>query len=942
MSTHMKYIELQMKNRILTLLLLFIAIIAKAQMSTTVPLPEDVRFGKLKNGMSYYIMHNEEPKDRVSFYFTQNVGAILEEDNEDGLAHFLEHIAFNGSTNFEGRAMTTYLESKGLVFGRDFNASTGTDETVYNINNVIASDEEMIDKCLLILHDWSGSLLLKKEEIDNERGVIGEEWRSGRNPDSRVREKIMPVLFAGSKYAERDVIGDPDFIKTFSYQSLRNFYKKWYRPDLQAVIVVGDIDVNKIEEKVKKLFSKIPLKPNLKERPYFEIPDNRETSYVLAKEKGVPFTSIQWFFKHDISKKKDSIFYRNNIAKAFFNNIMKKRIQEILQKPDVPASHLDISNFDLNATKAAHIMAVYPKKGKELESVKTILTELERVKRFGISEAELEREKSALFSFFANDIINESQKSNAYWARQLSDHYVKAKPVFRAKDHMAFLRSFVPTITTKEVSATANLYKNTENSIITVSGPDDKEINYPTKAAILDLAKTVKNAPLENYSDDAKEEPLVSDVLKEGTISSTFLINNIPDAKGYVLSNGVRVVLNPSKKEGENIMMNAIGFGGFSKVDTKDLPSAYMIQNLLGISGVGNFTKTQLSKKLSANTAQVMPSISDYTQQIEGYSNVKDFEQLLQLTYLYFTKPRFNESRFKSLLPEIKLRLEQSEKQEETVFRNAIAVAKNNNHPRTKPFTAKDVEHIDFEKTKSIYLNRFKDANDFTFVFTGNFEHNKALTLIKTYLGNLKTSPEKETWTNHNILPKKGTYSNTFEEEMADAQTYIFYKLSGSMKPTLKNKLLFEVVKSVLSTRYVDTIREEEGGSYGVGVRNDIQRLPEDRFNLIINFKCNPDKQQELLAIVKKEIDVLKSNGPFANYVEKTKKAFLKEREEIVLQDGFWHSIIIEKLLHNTSFVNTSLYNKTVADITPKKVKKFMKKYLKIADITEVVMNPKK
>ncbi|MFT5668933.1 MAG: zinc protease, partial [Vicingaceae bacterium] len=526
-------------NKIVTLLfasILFSGLLTQAQNTTTIPLDSKVKHGKLSNGLTYYVMHNEEPKDRASFYFVQNVGAILEEDPQNGLAHFLEHMAFNGLKNFPGKNMLDYLEKNGILFGRDINAYTAQDETVYNISNIPTGNEGLVDSALLVLHDWSGGLLLEDKEIESERGVIHEEWRTRRDANFRLRNATSHVMMNNSKYADRDVIGSLDVIDNFKHQELRDYYEKWYRPDLQAVVIVGDIDAEKIEEKVKALFSKIPMKKNAAERTYTQIEDSKELAYVAAKDKEQKNLSIMWLFRLDLDAVKTEANQRNNMAKGMFNQMLSARISEKTKKLECSAMGMQFGGFNLARTKGGDYIYVSPKTGKELEAFSEVLTELERIKCHGFTASELERTKVQNLRSYESYAANYSKISNDKWAKQLGDLFLKAESFPSLEWKMQFAAKTIPAITLEEVNAFVKSYSNVNNSALILKGPDNETQAYPTKEELLAVVAKVKSSTVEAYIDEAGNEPLVAKKLKLAKVSSQFGVEGT-DAKGYVLEN---------------------------------------------------------------------------------------------------------------------------------------------------------------------------------------------------------------------------------------------------------------------------------------------------------------------------------------------------------------------------------------------------------------------
>lgn len=696
-----------------------------AQYTTQVPLNEAVKTGKLKNGMTYYIMHNEEPKDRASFYFVQNVGAILEDDAQNGLAHFLEHMAFNGLKNFPGKNMLDYLEKNGILFGRDINAYTAQDETVYNISNIPTASENLLDSTLLVLHDWSGGLLLEGKEIESERGVIHEEWRTRRNSRFRLNGKTSPVMYNHSKYAERDVIGSLDVIDNFEHSALRDYYKKWYRPDLQAVVIVGDIDAEKMEAKVKELFSKIPMPKNAAERTYTQIEDSKELEYIVAKDKEAQRMNIMWLFRRDLDAVKTESTERKAMIKSMAQQMLKSRISEKTKKLECSSVGMEFGGFDMARTKGADYIYVAPKQGKELDAFAEVLTELERVKRHGFTTSELSRTKKQVGRSYESYYANRAKISNDSWAKQLGDLYLKAKSFPSIEWEMQFAGKTIPSITLDEVNAFVKTYSNEANSALILTGPDNATQVYPAKEDLLAVAAKVKSSNVEAYKEEGSDKPLVSAKLNPAKITSNFEVEGT-DAKGYVLENGAKVVVLPTELSKDNISMSSFSFGGTSLLDTKDLASADMATGIVGMSGVGEFNATNLKKKLAGKIVGLQANLGGLTEGFSGSASPQDFETLMQLLYLNFEAPRFEKAPFDAQMARINNYLANIGVDNKKALKDTISLASTNYSPRTLLFGEEFVKNIDFNRASEIYKERFSDASDFTFIFVGNIDE-KAL-----------------------------------------------------------------------------------------------------------------------------------------------------------------------------------------------------------------------
>jgi len=930
-------------KKFLTLLLmstiLFSGLRSQAQNSTTIPLNPNVKHGKLSNGMTYYILHNEEPKDRASFYFVQNVGAILEEDTQNGLAHFLEHMAFNGLKNFPGKNMINYLEKNGIKFGRDINAYTAQDETVYNISNIPTEREGLVDSALLVLHDWSGGLLLEAEEIESERGVIHEEWRTRRNVRKRLSDQSNPLVYSNSKYAKRDVIGSLDVIDNFEHQQLRDYYKKWYRPDLQAVVVVGDIDAAKIEQKVKALFSTIFMPENAAERVYYTIDDTQEVGHVVAKDKEAQSVSINWMFRKPVVNNKDEKYVREGYAQGMFNTMLNNRLRELIRKPECASVGMQVGNYEMARTKAANYMWISPKQDRELEAFTQFMTEFERVRRYGFTPSELERVKLQFLRSIESYYQNKDKVSNEEWAKNFQKHYLSAEPASSIEWDVEFAQKTIPSITLDEVNAIRIEYSNINNSVFSLSGPDKEEINYPTKEELLAVVEKVKNSNVEAYEDEAGDAPLVSAKLNEKKILTESYVEGT-DAKIYTLENGAKVVVLPTDYSKDEILVNAYSFGGNSLLEREDLESADIAATLAQMSGVGEFNAIQLQKKLTGKLVNLSPQLKTFTEGFSGSASPKDLETLLQLVYLRFENPRFDEEALKAGIGRWKNNLVNAKADNGKAFKDTIGQLNANHHERALMFNEDFLNNVSFDKAKRIYLERLQDASDFTFLFVGNIDEKKDLPLIRRYIGNITSSYRKENWVNHNIRPAKGVSKRVFERNMQVPKTTVYLGLNSKLDYNLENRMYVRVIADLLSKRYMETIREEEGGSYGVGVRPSISKRPYEHASISINFDCNPEKQERLREIVFEEIEKLSKTACNQDDLDEVKKNYIKNRAEAEKKNSFWMSAIKSSLMNNEAIVSAEKYNEIVNAMDAKKIQKFAKKLFKSNDSVEVVMNP--
>lgn len=920
---------------------LFIGFKSIAQFSTTIPLSKDVVSGQLKNGMKYYVLHNEFPKDRVCFYFAQNVGAILENDDQNGLAHFLEHMAFNGTQNFEGKGIIDMLEKKGVRFGADINAYTAQDQTVYNLSNVPSTDSKLIDSCLLALHDWSGFLSLKDSEIDAERGVIREEWRTRRNSDFRLRLETDKILYKGSKYAKRDVIGDLNIINNFEYQVLRDYYKKWYRPDLQAVIVVGDIDAKEIEKKIIATFSSIEMPKNPAERYYISVPNNKGMEYVLAKDKEAQETNVVLYYKRDFDKVKSAETVRRDLVTNLCIDMMNRRYQEFIQNNETAVLNIGTGPSEVSRLTDSYYLYVTPKNNKTLEGFKQMMIETERAVRYGFTQKELDRNKESVLSFYENLLQNKDKIESDEFSEELVNYFLKAMPFESIETQFENIKKRLATITLAEVNQAVKKIQTTDNIVMTVTGPDKNDVVYPSKAEYENVMASVKKMKLDKYKETNTDQPLISAELKGSKVAKETAIDGITGAKSYVLANGAKIVLYPTTLAKDEVLFSAFSFGGSSLIKTEDIPSSQIAVSLVESSGLGAFKSTDLKDKLNGKIANVKPYITELTEGFQGSSNQKDFETLLQLIYLYFEQPRFDKDSYDRMLTSFSNSLENAANSNPKVFQDTISRL-NYNHNKRVPLVNKEfLKQLNFEKASQLYKERIQNAADFTFVFTGNLPEN-ALSLLEKYIGSISSDEnKKENYVDNHLDPAPGVSKQLLIREMNVPKASVYIRFSKQFPYTYKNVFTSRILEELLSKKYLDLIREEEGGSYGVHVSSGVTRKPSDEYSITINFDSDPDKEEKLTKIIYEQIDLMQKNLAKAEDIQSVKNTLLKGRAEKVLTNNFWLGNLNNMLINNESFNDDVIYKKTLNEVTAEDVRAFAAAFFAKPSTVEVIMKSK-
>lgn len=912
---------------------------SQEQLKQPVPLDPEVRYGKLENGLTYYIKHNDKTEERAEFYLSNNVGAILETDEQNGLAHFCEHMCFNGTKYFPKKGILNYFETIGMEFGRNINAGTGKDMTNYYLMHTPVTREGIIDTALMTLRDWSHYVSFEEEEIDNERGVIHEEWRTRRNANFRLNTTLMPIIYQGSKYAERDIIGTLDVIDNSEYETLRNFYRDWYRPDLQAIIVVGDIDVDQIEEKIKTYFSEIPAKENAPERPTYDVPNNEEPIVAIATDKEAQNSNISVYYKHDYIKpeEKNMLYYVNSYAEALYTSMLNTRLNELVQKENPPFifAYNYYGNFAGN--KDAYTLGA---SANNIENALTaLLTENQRVKQHGFTAGEFDRAKTDLLRQLEKAYKEKDQQQNRNLAFQFINHFSTNNPTPGAAFEYDFAQQVLPMIPLQEVNKLSNEWITDNNMVISITGPEKEGFKVPTEQEVLEIISNVKSMNLEAYVDEVSDKPLMETIPAAGKVTEETQDKDLGITK-WQLSNGVKVVIKPTTFKEDEILINAFSKGGSSLYSVEDLTSAEFATTVVGRSGIADFSLIELEKMLTGKVVRVNPYIEDLYEGISGNCAPGDLETALQLINMYFTSPRFDQAATNAFMSRLGAFLQNKALNPDATFRDSVSFILANRNPRKEPLSAERLQEVNFEKAKEIYLDRFADASDFTFIFTGNIDVEKAKPLFETYLASLPSVNRNENWKDNNVRYPDGKLTKLIEKELETQKNTIFINLNGDLEYNLENRLLLQAIKHVLDIRYTERIREEEGGTYGVGVGISTSEYPVEDFGLNISFDCDPANADKLKAIVYEEIEKIKEEGPSEVDLNKAKENFLKNRENALKENGFWSSSIAFNLKHDENILDHDQYNATVNAISVKKVQKAAKKWLSQGNNIEIILQP--
>lgn len=929
-------------RQLLVLLLLVITVtpLAHAQSATKLPFDPDVRTGKLPNGMTYYIRKNAEPANRAEFRLAVNAGSVLENDAQQGLAHFCEHMAFNGTAHFKKSELVDALEGMGVKFGPHLNAYTSFDETVYMLQ-VPTDKQELTDKALLVLEDWAQALSFDNTEIDKERGVVLEEWRLRSGAMTRIIQETMPVITNGSQYAKRLPIGLPDVLKNFKYDVLKDFYKKWYRPDLMAVVAVGDFDLDKMTEQIKTRFGAVPAKPNAGERPLFPVPDHEDTRIKVVNDPESQFTLLQIMFKHDNVPYQTDADFRNDLVSQLGAAMLTGRLDELKQTGQLSTLFnivYDGGIQGIRAKSAMNIMGILNAEGAK-KGTEIILTEIERARRHGFISTEFERQKAKMVKDAENQ-FNERQKTPSdQLAMQYVDCFLEAEPTVGPAKNLDLIKSFLPGITLDEVNAKFKSLLQQRNAVVVLAGAEKEGAKFPTEAEIQAKITALSSENVEAYKELVDDRPLIPTQPVAGKVAS-----ETKDAKWGItewkLSNGAKVILKPTKFKDDELIMEAFSLGGTSKFSDADYNKSWACAQLIGQSGVGQFKESVLQKKLADKSVQIFPYVNDYEEGISAYSSVKDAETMLQLFYLYFTAPRQDSEAFAAFKETMKGMVGFSNGPEGQ-FRDSVAVTMAQHHLRRRPLTEARVNALDLQKSVMNYKDRFLEASDFTFVLVGNFDPEQIKPWVEKYIGGLPGMNRKEKYKDLGIEAPAGITKKVVKAG-TDPKSMVSISIPGPLEYSEQNIYEMNAMLSVLRIMLRENMREEKGGVYGVGANARAASYPRQGYRVDINFGCAPERVDELIGAVWTEVKKLKAEGASEKNLLKVQEIDRRSRETDLQNNEWWQQTIRHMQLDGIPMSDLDKYNSWVDGLTGAKIAELAKKYLNEEHYIQVVLYPEK
>ena len=906
-------------------------------LTDTIPLDPAITKGMLANGLTYYIKYNAKPEKRAELRLAVNAGSILEDKDQLGLAHFTEHMAFNGTEHFKKHELVDYLESVGMKFGPEINAYTSFDETVYQLQ--IPTDSlDIMEKSFLVLRDWANGVSFDDDEIDKERGVVIEEWRLGRNADTRMLDKQFPILFHGSRYAKRIPIGKKEILESFNHDVLRRFYHDWYRPELMAVIAVGDFDVNFIKQLINKNFANIPLPQNPRPRVFYPVPEHNETLYAIASDSEATRSTVGIYYKLPTHEERTVQDYRQNMIERVYHNMFNQRLSELTREENPPFMAAFSGKMRYVRTGEFYILLALVKDNGIPLGLETLLREAIRVEKFGFTSTELEREKKSVLRSM-EQIYRERDKTDSQaFAEEYIRNFLQDEPIPGIEYEYKVFQEFVPGIKLEEVNALAKEWLSDKSRVVMANSPEKKGMVIPSKSELEAVLEKVSGEKITAYVDDILNVPLVENPPKSQPVVSERYFKDL-DVSEWKLANGITVVLKPTDFKNDEILFSATSPGGYSLVPDSNLVAAETATSVITQSGIGEFKEDQLTKLLADEVVRVSPYIGQLTEGFSGRVSPQDKETLFQLIYLYFVAPRKDSTVFASVKSRLEGYYQNRSASPEAAYRDTITAVITQNDPRFKPWTVATFQEMNLNKSVQIYMNRFADASDFIFFFVGNFELNVMKPLVETYLGGLPDLNREEKWSNKTYEYPQGIIEKKVYrgKEPKSLNTII---ITGPYQWSRLHRYHANAMLSVLRIKLRERIREDLGGTYGVRVRVNFSHYPVERYKINIEYGADPNRVEELIKEVYIQIDSLTQFGTTDKYLEKVKESQLRDYETNMKENDFWLNNLEFKYFHHEDPYDIINYTNMVENLTLDDIQTAARQYLNRRNLVWVVLYP--
>ena len=908
-------------------------------LSEELPVDPAVRIGTLPNGLRYYVRRNQRPEKRAELRLVVNAGSVLEDEDQLGLAHFLEHTAFNGTSNFRKNELVSYLESIGVRFGADLNASTGFDETIY-ILPVPTDSAHIVDKAFQILEDWAHGQLFDSTEIANERGIVIEEWRGRKGADDRMLQQWLPVALKGSRYAVRLPIGTEQSIQQANAAKLRRFYDDWYRPDLMAVIAVGDFDPNRIETLIRQHFSRITARPNPRPRPVVDVPDNRAPLVAIATDREAGSSGVNVIFKLPPDETRTVADYRRDLVEGIYIGMLNNRFSEIAQKPDAPFLGAGASKGDFYArSRDAFTLGAGVKDGEIERGLEALLIEARRVDQFGFLESELARQKQAVLRAYERAYAEREKTNSGAFVSEYIGHFLDGEAIPGIEYEYRLAQQLIPSITLQDVNGLASRWITDENRVIIAESPLKDGVKVPTEAELLAVFDRASKAQIVAHAETLSEEPLLPRLPAPGRVVSERTIPAVGVTE-WRLSNGARVLFKPTDFKADEILMSAWSPGGTSLASDADVVSASFADEVVSLSGLGAFSAVDLGKKLAGKVASVSPSIGGTSEELSGGASPKDLETLFQLIHLRFTAPRLDSAAYMAFRSQVMEFLANKSMVPDAVFGDTIQATLSQYHRRGRPLTTQTFSEVDIAKSFAFYRDRFADAGDFTFLFVGNVTADSLRPLVERYLATLPSTGRKETW--KDVAPglPRGVIDKTVRKGTEPkANTLLVF--SGPFLPSPETRFELRALGELFQIRLTETLREELGGAYSPRVVASSTRIPKAEYLVQVQYGSSPENVQKLTQAVFAMIDTLKAKPPAAADVDKVRELLARPRETELKTNAYWRANIAGRDQAGEDIAGLlEPYDRMIRNLTPAQIQRAAQKYLDTRNHARFILLP--
>jgi len=908
-----------------------------APLSQVIAVDPQVHTGRLANGLQYFVRANAVPRGRAELRLVVNAGSVLEDDNQRGLAHFVEHLSFNGTEHFPGQDVAAFVQSLGMRFGAHVNAHTGFDETVYQLQ-IPTESRVVVDRSLLIMEDWASKVSFEPAAVEKERGIVLEEWRLGLGSEARVRDAQMPILLKGARYADRSPIGRPEVIQNVTPARLKQFYTDWYRPDLMAVIAVGDFDPAAVEAMIVAHFERIPKAAAPRSRPIYTVPTHTETLYSLIADREATATTVNVFSVTPAGDQRTVGTYRQQMVERLFDRLLSARLAEVAHRPEAPflAAQTNRGLFVRSAVVTS-LAALVPDGGAE-RGLTALLSEAERVVRYGFTATELEREKLDSQRYLDEALLEKDKSPSGPLADELVRHVVQDEPVPGIVYEQAMSQRFLPEITLAEINALARSWVPEGNRVVAVTAPERAGLVLPTPASLAAAMAAAGSATMSAYVDRVNALPLLATLPTPGTVVRTSTREAIGVTE-WQLSNGVRVILKPTTLKEDEILFRAVSPGGTSVASDQDLVAAKTAEQVVAEGGLGEFSSLDLNKVLAGAATGVDADIDDAEEGVRGGAARKDVEKMFQLIYLTFTAPRADPARFEAVKARLRLMLANQQARPEAAFRDALRSAMTQDHPRARPLTPASVEEMNLDRSMAFYRNRFADASDFTFVLVGSFEVAAMKPLVERYLASLPSIHRVEAAVDRGIRPPPGVVERQVVKGV-EPKSQVAIVFSGPFENDQMHRLLIKTVSQMLGGNLQRTLREELGGTYGVSAEPSFSKYPTAQYQISIDFSCDPARVAALTAAAWKVIRDFAERGPSAEYLAGTRSLLDRELETGFQTNADLLNELTTKVEYREDIAEVFNLRSFYDQLTPTAVRDAAREYVNAGRYVQVTLRP--